>query len=83
VPLAVLPTELATGFACRLEHDYYVVWWVSAERPQEAAARLGALAEQLGLARDVPELDAKVEAVRARLSRHDRWLLVFELRSPA
>ena len=33
--------------------------------------------------RDVPELDAKVEAVRAQLSRHDRWLLVFELRSPA
>src|SRR5215218_2385862 len=70
-------TELALEFAHRYASDYDIVWWIAAEQPTSVTADLGALAEELGIAR----LADRAEMVRrlfGELRGRERWLLVYD-----
>ena len=72
-------TQLAAEYAHRYAGQYEVVWWVRAEEPAMIAEEYAQLAAALKLP-EKGEADQRlaVEAVRSWLSRHDRWLLVFD-----
>ena len=72
-------TALAIEYASQRREDYDVVWWVRANDAQTLAADYAHLADELGLPeRDMPDQQAVVQAVRRWLSRHQRWLLIFD-----
>jgi len=70
-------TQTAAGFAWRSRSEYDVVWWIRAAEPMTRTADYGQLARALGLEAEEGE-NAEVEAVRAWLGQHERWLLVFD-----
>ncbi|MCC6552766.1 MAG: tetratricopeptide repeat protein [Polyangiaceae bacterium] len=72
-------TQLAAEYAHRYANHYCVVWWVRAEEPATMADDFARLAAALGLPeQDEADQRITVEAVRIWLSRHDRWLLIFD-----
>ncbi|EYF03182.1 FxSxx-COOH system tetratricopeptide repeat protein [Chondromyces apiculatus] len=72
-------TQLAAEYAHRYASQYDVIWWVRAEEPAMIAEEFAQLAAALGLPeKDEADQRLAVEAVRSWLSRHDRWLLVFD-----
>ncbi|WP_285222929.1 FxSxx-COOH system tetratricopeptide repeat protein [Frankia nepalensis] len=66
-------TSLAVEYAHRHAHDYQVVYWVAAERPELVARQLGALAGLLEL-----PVGAGADRVWAALGAFERWLVVFD-----
>jgi len=72
-------TQLALAYAYRFAAQYEVVWWLRADEPATLAADLADLAVELQLPGSVePDQHAAVEAVRQRLGREGRWLLIFD-----
>jgi len=72
-------TQLAAEYAHRYASHYSVVWWVRAEEPAMIAEEFARLAAALGLPeKDEADRRLAVEAVRSWLSRHDKWLLIFD-----
>ncbi|MFG1610637.1 FxSxx-COOH system tetratricopeptide repeat protein [Actinoplanes sp. NPDC049265] len=73
-------SQLAVEYVYRHQGEYDVIWWISAERPQQILAALAELAQYLDLPVG-PEANAAVPAVREalRLGRpYGNWLLVFD-----
>ncbi|GLY99914.1 FxSxx-COOH system tetratricopeptide repeat protein [Actinoplanes sp. NBRC 103695] len=73
-------SQLAIEYVYRYQNQYDVVWWISAEQPQQILAALAELAQHLDL-KVGPEANASVPAVREalRLGRpYGNWLLVFD-----
>ncbi|BCY08905.1 FxSxx-COOH system tetratricopeptide repeat protein [Actinoplanes sp. L3-i22] len=73
-------SQLAIEYVYRYQSQYDVIWWISAEQPQQILAALTDLARYLDLPVG-PEANAAVPAVREalRLGRpYSNWLLVFD-----
>jgi nucleoside phosphorylase/tetratricopeptide (TPR) repeat protein len=73
-------SQLAIEYVYRYQSQYEIVWWISAEQPQQILAALAELAQYLDLPVG-PEANAAVPAVREalRLGRpYSNWLLVFD-----
>lgn len=70
-------TQAAAGFAWRSRAEYDVVWWIRATETMTRTADYSQLARALDLEVEEGEI-AEVEAVRAWLGQHERWLLVFD-----
>src|SRR3954447_8540414 len=71
-------TTLALRYAYAHLADYDLVRWLPAEEPATLAAAFTTLAAPLGLDPATPDQPALVAAIRARLERTPRWLLVFD-----
>ena len=71
-------TQLALAYAYAHLGDYDLVRWLRAEEPSVLAADYAAMAPALGLDRGMPDQAALVTAIRGKLERTDRWLLVFD-----
>ena len=72
-------TQTAVEYAYRHAADYDIVWWIQSEEPSKLAADYAALAVPLDLPeKDEPDQSVIVDAVRRRLERESRWLLIFD-----
>jgi hypothetical protein len=71
-------TQLAIEYAYRYAADYDLVWWVTAEDTDLIGERYAALAAELNLTAPYADTAAAVNALRAYLRGHDRWLLVLD-----
>ncbi|MBI3734026.1 MAG: tetratricopeptide repeat protein [Chloroflexi bacterium] len=72
-------TQIAVEYAYRHLTDYDLVWWVRAEEPATLAADYAGLAQPLNLPqKDEADQRLIVQAVRAWLRQHPRWLLIFD-----
>src|SRR3954451_12749136 len=71
-------TTLALRYASAHLADYDLIRWLPAEEPATLAAAYAGLAAPLGLDPAAPDQPALIAAVRARLERTPRWLLVFD-----
>lgn len=72
-------TQTALEYAYRHAADYDIVWWIQSQEPSKLAADYAALAVPLGLPeKDEQDQKVIVEAVRRRLERESRWLLIFD-----
>jgi class 3 adenylate cyclase/tetratricopeptide (TPR) repeat protein len=71
-------TQLALAYAYAHLGDYDLVRWLRAEEPATLAADYAGLAPVLGLDPSTPNQAALIAAVRGRLERAGRWLLVFD-----
>lgn len=73
-------TQTAARLATERRDAYDVVWWIRSEEEQTRRADYADLAGALGLVdqQESVDQDAAVAAVRAWLTRSDRWLLVFD-----
>jgi len=71
-------TTLAIEYAHRFAEDYWLVWWVDAERAELIGEHLAALGAEAGwVARDAPTSEA-IATVRRQLHASDGWLMVFD-----
>ena len=71
-------TQLALAYAYAHLGAYDLIHWLRAEEPSVLAADYAGLAPALGLTPSVPEQAALIAAIRGKLERADRWLLVFD-----
>ena len=73
-------TQLALAYAYAHLGDYDLVRWLRAEEPTALAADYAGLARAVspGLGPDIADQAALIAAVRGKLERQDRWLLVFD-----
>jgi len=72
-------TQTAVEYAYRHASDYRIVWWIQSDEPAKLASDYAALAVPLDLPeKDEPDQSVIVEAVRRRLERESRWLLIFD-----
>src|SRR3954452_1088226 len=71
-------TTIALRHAYTHLRDYDLIRWLPAEEPATLAAAYAGLAAPLGLDPATPDQPALVAAVRSRLERTPRWLLVFD-----
>lgn len=70
-------TQLAIEYAHRRANHYGLIWWLPAEESVTLASRLAALARQLGVP-DHPNQDFVLAGLWAKLSRSQRWLLIYD-----
>jgi nucleoside phosphorylase len=73
-------SQLAIEYVYRHQGDYDVIWWISAEQPQNILGALVDLARALDLPVG-PEANTAVPAVKDALRRgepYGNWLLVFD-----
>jgi tetratricopeptide (TPR) repeat protein len=70
-------TSVAVEHVYRQHADYDLIWCINGEQPASLLADLATLANQLGLATDLPQ-ELQVAALRGWLERHQRWLLVLD-----
>ncbi|MET9100112.1 FxSxx-COOH system tetratricopeptide repeat protein [Streptomyces antibioticus] len=73
-------TQLAVEYVFRYQHEYDIVWWISAERPDRIGPSLAELALRLGLTTE-EESHIAGPVVREALREgrpYARWLLVFD-----
>ncbi|MBL7487590.1 toll/interleukin-1 receptor domain-containing protein [Frankia sp. AgW1.1] len=70
-------TRFAAEYAHRFAADYQLVWWISAETPDEIAESFDELATEFGLPEDVDLVSRARRALRSLRSQPD-WLLVFD-----
>jgi tetratricopeptide (TPR) repeat protein len=71
-------TQLALRYAYTHLADYDLIRWLRAEEPASLATGYTGLAAPLGLDPATPDRPALIEAIRAKLERTPRWLLVFD-----
>jgi hypothetical protein len=71
-------TQLALAYAYTHLADYDLIRWLRAEEPTALAADYAGLAPALGLDPETPDQAALIAAIRGRLERTNRWLLVFD-----
>src|SRR5438045_3533214 len=71
-------TTLALRYAYAHLADYDLIRWLPAEEPATLAAAYAGLAAPLGLDPATPDQPALIAAIRARLERTPRWLLVLD-----
>jgi hypothetical protein len=72
-------TQLALEYAFRHADEYQVVAWLRAEDAGTLDADFARLAAALGLPEaDAPEEHRRIDAAKAWLANHDRWLLIFD-----
>ena len=71
-------TQLALAYAYTHLGEYDLIRWLRAEEPSVLAADYAGLAPTLGLAPGPTDQATLVAAVRGRLERGQRWLLVFD-----
>jgi class 3 adenylate cyclase len=71
-------TQLALAYAYEHLGAYDLVRWVRAEEPGALAADYAGLAPALGLDPNVPDRTVLIAAIRGKLERVGRWLLVFD-----
>jgi hypothetical protein len=72
-------TQLAVEYAYRHTGDYDIVWWVRSEEPVTMATDFAALGSELTPpVKMVTDLDRNVEAVKRRLERMGRWVVIFD-----
>src|SRR3954451_7660305 len=71
-------TTLALRYAYTHLADYDLVRWLPAEEPATLAAAYAGLAGPLGLDPATPDQPVLIAAVRAKLERTPRWLLVLD-----
>jgi tetratricopeptide (TPR) repeat protein len=71
-------TQLALAYAYARLGDYDLIRWLRAEEPTALAADYAGLAPALGLDPNAPDRVALIAAIRDKLERADRWLLVFD-----
>lgn len=73
-------TQLAVEYVFRYQHEYDIVWWISAEPPDRIGPSLAELALRLGLTTE-EESHIAGPVVREALREgrpYARWLLVFD-----
>jgi class 3 adenylate cyclase/Tfp pilus assembly protein PilF len=71
-------TQLALAYAYAHLGEYDLIRWLRAEEPTALAADYAGLAPALGLDPGAPDRAALVAAIRGKLERAARWLLVFD-----
>ena len=71
-------TQLALAYAYAQLDAYGLIRWLRAEEPAVLAADYAAMAPALRLDPGMPDQAALLAAIRGRLERTDRWLLVFD-----
>ncbi|MFC6083460.1 FxSxx-COOH system tetratricopeptide repeat protein [Sphaerisporangium aureirubrum] len=72
-------TELARQYATRNRGRYRLIWWITAETPEQIQAGLAKLAERLHPpVRLVLTAEQSADWARAWLQAHDDWLLVLD-----
>jgi hypothetical protein len=71
-------TQLALRYAYTHLADYDLIRWLRAEEPASLATGYTGLAAPLGLDPATPDQSALIEAIRIKLERTPRWLLVFD-----
>ena len=71
-------TQLALAYAYAHLGDYDLIRWLRAEEPSVLAADYAGMAPALGLDPGMPDQAALIAAIRGKLERTDRWLLVFD-----
>ncbi len=81
------PRSPASAASARLSSPYYVyahladydlIRWLRAEQPATLAADYTSLGPALSLETDASDQDALIAAIRKRLERTPRWLLIFD-----
>jgi hypothetical protein len=71
-------TQTAIEYAHRFGEHYRFVLWVVAEEKAAIRAAYASMARDLGLVGAEADQEAAVLAMKAWLSRHDGWLLIFD-----
>jgi tetratricopeptide (TPR) repeat protein/DNA-binding XRE family transcriptional regulator len=72
-------TQLALEYAYQHAHDYYAVFWISAETIDTISSSFTLIAEQLQLLEgEKQDQQQLVKAVQRWLSNHKDWLLIFD-----
>jgi hypothetical protein len=71
-------SQLAIEYAHRFAGSYDVVWWVNADQAGLVGEQYAALAAELGLVGPRTDTATAVNALRAWLRGHGRWLLVLD-----
>jgi class 3 adenylate cyclase/tetratricopeptide (TPR) repeat protein len=71
-------TQLALAYAYAHLGGYDLIRWLRAEEPAVLAADYTGMAPALGLDPGMPDQAALIAAIRAKLERMDRWLLVLD-----
>jgi tetratricopeptide (TPR) repeat protein len=71
-------TQTAIEYVHRFGKHYRFVLWVAAEQQATLGAAYLSIARELGLVEGRDDLETGVRALKAWLSREERWLLVFD-----
>src|SRR5262249_2784686 len=70
-------TQLALEYSYRYAHEYGVLWWIRAEKPETRIDDMRALGHALEVDKGI-ESSRFVDTTIEWLDSHDGWLLVFD-----
>jgi hypothetical protein len=77
--VALCKTQIAIAYAYGYHHDYEAVFWALAEKHEDLISSFIDIATRLRLPeRESKEQEVIIEAVKAWLQTHQKWLLILD-----